>query len=194
MPIGAGVRSDPARRQIQFARWVVWFMALATPGFVVLLIGATWSIASDIKGSVFGTVLGLIVLWVVFLSLLIVPEVWMLMRIWRGIPYLQIDAWGMLWGDDWSRDMGIEWHEISRIQSRWLRSHAYSDRMLLIDPVDPQIWRRFRGTKRWSAWLGKAMYGTPFAVALGTLRIKKEELLTLIRQHYQGEIDLSGIE
>lgn len=187
-------RLDPARRQIGYARWLIWLYALATPAFAALLIVGTWSIASSGEVLSWVTLAWLSVLWIVFLGLLIVPEAWTLMRVLRGVPFLQIDAWGLVWGDDWSRDLAIEWGEIVSIGSRWVRSNGYSDRWLLIYPKDHALRPTMSLPHRWIAWISRAMYGTPYIIGFKTVRIDPEELLALIRRHYDGEMDLVPIQ
>ena len=189
-----GQRLDPARRRIGYARWMLVLFALSTPGFTVLLIGGTWSIASGSEGEWLITALGLLMLWMVFLGLLIVPGIWYLVRMWRDVPALQVDAWGLVWGDDWSRDLAIEWRDIHSITSRPLRSQYYSDRLLLIHPRSAGTMSTLPAVKRWGAWVTAQLYGTPYAIGLGTLRIKPEELVALIRRHFGGSIDLGAIE
>jgi hypothetical protein len=173
---------------------MVLLFALSTPGFTVLLIGGTWSIASGSQGEWWITALGLLMLWVIFLGLLIVPGIWYLVRMWRDVPALQVDAWGLVWGDDWSRDLAIEWQDIDSITSRPLRSQYYSDRLLLIQPRTAGIRSTLPAMKRWSAWVTAQLYGTPYAIGLGTLRIKREELVALIRSHFSGFMELSAID
>jgi hypothetical protein len=187
-------RLDPDRRQIGYARWLIWLFALATPGFAVLLIAGTWSIASTSKAEGWATAAWLVVFWVVFLGLLIVPGIWYLVRTWRDIPVLQVDAWGLVWGDDWSRDLAIEWQRIASITSRRVYAHGYSDRWLLIHPRDDASRTNMSTFVRFAAWISREMYGTPYIIALGTLRIGSEELLAMIRRHYDGEIELAAIE
>jgi hypothetical protein len=185
-------RLDPTRRQIGYARWLIWLFGLATPGFAVLLIGATWSIVSE-QGWSWGTAFGLAAVWTVFLGLLILPEAWVLLRTWRGVPFLQVDAWGLVWGDDWSRDLAIEWREIASIGSRRVRSNGYSDRWLLILPKQRAIRPSTRAFDRWAGSISRAMYGTPYVIGLSTVRVDPQELLALIRRHYDGEMDLGPI-
>jgi hypothetical protein len=187
-------RLDPARQQIGHARWMVWLFALATPGFAVLLVAATWSIGSTSGVRSLATAVVVLGLWLVFLGLLIVPETWYLIRVWRGIPALQVDAWGLVWGDDWSRDLAIEWRDIASISSRRVQSRGYSDRWLLIHPTDRGIPSGLPAVYRWGAWVSQRLYGTAYIIGLGTLRIESEQLLALIRRHYDGEIDLTSIQ
>jgi hypothetical protein len=187
-------RLDPGRRQIGYARWLIWLVALATPGFAVLLIAGTWSIVSTSKAEGWATAAWLVVLWVVFLGLLIVPGTWYLVRSWRDIPVLQLDAWGLVWGDDWSRDLAIEWQAVASITSRRVISRGYSGRWLLIHSRDDAIPTNTSTFVRLAAWLSREMYGTPNNIALETLRIDAEELLALIRRHYDGEVELAAIE
>jgi len=167
---------------------------LGTPAFVVLLIAGTWSIAFDSKAEWWETALIIVVLWVVFLGLLIVPGIWWFNRLWHRIPALQVDAWGVVWGDDWSRDIAIEWRNIAAITSKRFSSGGYSDRLLLLHPRDHPNSATLSAANRLVAWGNRKMFGGTFVIQLGTLRIKSEELVALIRQRYSGPMDLSAIQ
>jgi hypothetical protein len=136
---------------------------------------------------------GLGLLWAIFLGLLIVPGAWYLLRIWRGEPALQLDERGLLWGNDWDRHVGIEWQEIARIVSRRHETAEYSDRLLLVEPKNLAIPSRFSRVRRLMAWTSREIYGTPYVLGLGTLRIRDDELIGAIRARFDGEIDLTGI-
>jgi hypothetical protein len=179
--------------QIDYARWFVWLFALATPGFAGLLLLASWSIVAEANGPIWSTGLVLAVFWVVFLGLLIVPGSWYLIQIWRGVPALQIDDRGLLWGNDWDRHVGIEWHEIARIGSRRHETAEYSDRLLLVEPKDSTIPSRFSRARRVMAWTSREIYGTPYVIGLRALRISDDQLIGAIRARFDGEIDLTRI-
>jgi hypothetical protein len=145
-------RLDPGRNQIPNARWLVLLLALATPGFAILLVGATLQLASEGHVTGWGLALTLFGMWIFFVGLLIAPGVWCLYRAWRRMPALQVDAWGLVWGDDWSRDLSIEWREIDAITSRLVRSRGYSDRFVLIHPKNGVVPPRVARVFRWAAW------------------------------------------
>lgn len=175
--------------QIGFKHWIVWVFAIATPLFALVLIGATWSVATndwslDRKVASIGTG------WVVGGALLIVPEARYLIRTWRGIPALQIDSRGILWGNNWDRDSGIEWDQIARI-GRPIGAAEYPSSVLLVEPTST-----FRPSGSLLAlvgsWVTETVYGTPFAIDLRILGVGPQELIGLIRERYRGDIDLSG--
>jgi hypothetical protein len=168
---------------------MTWLFALSAPGFTFLLLAATWSIVTTSRAGTLGTALILIGLWVVFMGLLIVPSWWFVLRLVRGKPALQVDAWGLVWGNDWTRDLAIEWQDIAGIGSREIRSRGYNDTSLLIHPRDLAIPSNLSWFLRLAARVNRAMYGTPYTIGLGTLRIPRGELLILLRRHFEGPID-----
>jgi hypothetical protein len=188
MVVGSS-RVDPNRRQIGHARWMTWLLSLSAPGFTLLLVAATWQIVTSNKAGTISTALILLGLWVVFIGLLIVPSWWFVLRLWQGKPALQVDAWGLVWGDDWSRDLAIEWNDIAGIGSRMIGSHYYSDTALLIHPRDLRLPPGLSQPLRLAARVNRAIYGTPYTIGLRTLRIQRGELLSLLRQHFGGPID-----
>ena len=184
-------RVDPNRRQIGYAHWMTWLFALSAPGFTLLLAFATWQIITTSKAGPVGTTLILVGIWVVFLGLIIVPTWWFVARLLMGKPALQVDGWGLVWGDDWSRDLAIEWRDVAGVGSRQISSRGYHDTWLLIHPRDLAIPSHLSPFLRFAAWINRAMYGTPYTVGLGTLRVPRGELLILLRQHFHGPIDPS---
>ena len=170
---------------------MTWLFALSAPGFTILLLAATRSIITTSEAGTVGTVLILLGLWVVFISLLIVPSWWFVVRLLQRKPALQVDAWGLVWGDDWTGDLAIEWQDIAGIGSREIRSRGYNDTSLLIHPRDLAIPSDLSSFMRLAARINRAMYGTPYTIGLGTLRIPRGELLILLRQHFHGPIDPS---
>src|SRR5262249_39591208 len=99
-------------------------------------------------------------------GLIVVPGLVMLTRMARGVPTVRIDDRGIVWGNDRSRDLSIDWADIAGLTVRTVTNQVVPDRVLVIQPREGlAIAAPASRYGRVVAALNRSTHGTPFAIS-----------------------------
>ncbi|HET7703525.1 MAG TPA: hypothetical protein VFK35_09000, partial [Candidatus Limnocylindrales bacterium] len=108
-------------------------VAIAIPAFTALIVAGSASILSSARDPV-GGIVGVAIIAVTLGGLIVIPGIAVLSRLARGAPDVRIDAQGVVWGNDRSRDLAIDWSEVESVTSRIQKSRYLTDRLLVLEP------------------------------------------------------------
>ena len=64
-----------------------------------------------------------------------VPGTAVLLRHARGAPDVRIDERGVVWGNDRTRDLSIDWRDVDRVTIKTVKAQYTTDRALILRPV-----------------------------------------------------------
>ena len=108
-------------------------VAVAIPAFTALIVAGSASILSSARDPL-GGILAVAILALTLGGLIVVPGIAVLGRLARGAPDVRIDAQGVVWGNDRSRDLAIDWSDVDAVTSRIQKSRYLTDRLLVFQP------------------------------------------------------------
>jgi hypothetical protein len=144
-----------------------WRLIVATAVVVAatIIVLGCWSLAFEDRVDVPAALLIVFIL-VTLGGLIVVPGLVMLTRLARGVPTVRIDDRGIVWGDDRSRDLSIDWADVAGVTVRTVTNQVVPDRVLVIRPREG--FETATPASRYGrvvAALNRSTHGTPFAIS-----------------------------
>jgi hypothetical protein len=109
--------------------------------------------------------------------MIVVPGIAILTRLARGVPDVRIDRQGIVWGNDRSRDLTIDWSDVGRVTSRLQKTQYLTDRLFVVQPR--------------AGWTGRpptTIYGRLMAIANRMTSGSRFAISTLTADHPWDEI------
>jgi hypothetical protein len=110
------------------------FVAIAIPAFAVLMVVGSVALLTARRGPGLAEVLAIAFIVATLGGLIVVPGTVILARLARGAPDVRIDRQGIIWGNDRSRDLAIDWSDVERVTSRLQKSQYLTDRLFVVQP------------------------------------------------------------
>ena len=158
-------------------------VTVAVPAFAALIVGASVAILSAGRGPL-GGVLGVVFLAAVLGGLIVVPGTLILGRLARGVPDVRLDAQGIVWGRDRSRDLSIDWADIEAVTSRRQKTQYMTDRLFVVRPrAARDVAGPRTGYGRLMAIANRMTTGSRFAVSTLTTDQPWDEIRATIEAH-----------
>jgi hypothetical protein len=110
------------------------FIAIAVPALAILMVVGSVAILSGRRGPGPGGLLPVAFIVAILGGLVVVPGIVILTRLARGVPDVRIDRLGIVWGNDRSRDLAIDWPDVERVSSRLQKTQYLTDRLFVVQP------------------------------------------------------------
>ena len=176
-------------------RWSL-FIGIAGIGCAVLGVVAAWDISQRDHLGWLGKLLFILGLGGLLTAAVVLPSVYWTQRAVRRIPFLTIDATGLVIGRDPARDAALTWEEIESIDVRVVKG-GITDRIIVVEPADDAWLARQPFASRVGAAITAFLYGAPFAISTAPLAVPFEEIIARIAAHRPGLIrpeNLAGAE
>ena len=175
--------SRPAVLELRMRRpWRI-FITIAVPAFAALIVVASAEILSTGRG-LLGGVLGIALLGFILGGLIVVPGTFILARLARGVPDVRLDERGIVWGNDRSRDLAIDWSDVEGVRSAVQRTQYLTDRLFVVRPRAGRTGRQPRTIYgRFMAVANRMTSGSSFAISTMTADHSWDQIRDVIEAH-----------
>jgi hypothetical protein len=116
-----------------------------------------------------------------YTAFVLAPLAYVLRRAFRGTPEVRLDAQGIVWGDDRSRHLSLDWDDIARVRV-WPNPIQLGDTGLLVfDPVaGHRVSHRAGPVQRLRDRIFRVEYGSKFVVSTWSTDCSFTELCHLV--------------
>jgi hypothetical protein len=120
--------------ELRMRRSWVAVVAVAVPAFALLMVAGSAEVLSKHPNPGPGDLLPVLFIIATLGGLIVIPGTAELVRLARGIPDVRIDAWGVVWGRDRSRDLAIAWTDVEGATAKAFATQFLTDRVFVLQP------------------------------------------------------------
>jgi len=166
------------------------FLAIAVPAFGALMAGVIVANLIDRRENLLADLLLAAFLLGTLGILVVIPGAAALIRLARGVPDVRIDGQGIVWGNDRTRDLQIDWRDVEVVSTRVQQTQYLTDRLIVLRarpdarPKPPRT--------RWGRILGggqRVFYGSRFAISTAVEDAPFETIKAAIERHLGRPIE-----
>jgi hypothetical protein len=160
------------------------FIAIAVPALAILMVFGSVAILTGRRGPGLGGMLTVAFIVAILGGMIVVPGIAILTRLARGVPDVRIDRQGIIWGNDRSRDLAIDWSDVERVTSRSQKTQYLTDRLFVVQPHAGHTAKPPRTIYgRFMALSNRMTSGSRFAISTLVVDHPWDEIRTTIEAH-----------
>jgi hypothetical protein len=159
------------------------FIAIVVPAFAALIVFGSAAILSTGRDPI-GELLGVVFIVSTIGGLVVVPGAIVLIRLARGTPDVRLDGQGIVWGNDRSRDLAIDWSEVEGVTTQLQKTQYLTDRLFVVQPRAGRTGARPTTTYgRLMAIANRMTSGSRFAISTMAVDRPWDEIRATIEAH-----------